>query len=198
MGQYVRTDMVVQEWLRVNGAALRPAHPTTLDAAQQYLMSGRAWAVPTMQDVSLAEAYRTGTAPRLLPLVLRPWTEYLAISVRGVLTDQAGTVRVSLMEWVPGVLPTDPGTLVGAGTEVLLTQEHLPVMAIPASLADWQEVPWFGAGALGAAVPVGGGQGCIQATPDNDWIPRWLQVTVTDGEVHDIAVRTFVSADEVP
>jgi len=191
--------MVIQEWQRVNGASLRPTHPATLDAAQQYLMAGRAWAVPTMQDVAQAKAYRTGSTPRLVPVVLRPWTEYLAVSVRGVLTDQTGTVRVSLMRWVPGALPDDPGTLLSAGTDILLTQEHLPVLSgVPATLAAWQEVPWFGAGSLGAAVPVGGGQGCIQVTPANEWLPRWLYVLCSDSEVHDIAVRTFASSDEVP
>lgn len=188
MGKYVHQEMVISPWTVPNGADLRPCHPDTVDRGQQHIMAGLPWAVPTVCDVSKAFTKMSPYTPGYVPLILRPWQEFIVLAVRAVCTETDGTVAIALMELGGGGTPVALGL-----NSIALTQAELSVQAAPTTLPGWQQVPWYGVGALGSSAPAGSGKGCIQLTPVNAWQTAWLEVDVSHAVVHDIAVRTYCS-----
>jgi hypothetical protein len=191
MGQFVQDQWTIKDQSVVNGNEARATDPWWLDNAQKYLISGESWHVPTISDVNKTPYPVSGTAH--FPLYIRPWTGAIGFMVRGILTDEAGTVDITINR-----VSTPPTTLTELGlTNISLDHDDLITQTEPTTETGWQAIDWYGVGVLGSSTPSGTGKWTIQLTPSNAWTEAWIKLDLSNAVVHDVAIRTFVSQNEL-
>lgn len=166
-----------------NCAEARANHPWWINAAQQVLIAGHPWDVAATEEVNFVN---------VVPLILRPWASALAISIKAVLTDEAGTVGISLNVALDA---GPPATYTQVSlNQIALDHEDLDTVdAAPTTQAEWQAIEWYAAGSLGSSAPSGDTKASLQFTPANEWRDTYLVVSVSNAKVHDIKITPFAS-----
>ncbi len=164
-----------------NGNEARASDPMWIDQAHNYTISGHDWAHPA--------GIVDNTSP--VPVLLRPWCEFVAVAIRGVVTDAStGAVTFTLYDEADAVQISD--------MDIDLDGNDLDLWSpAPNSLSEWNQVAWYGAGALAYASPPAAGKGSLQVTPSNSWRRCWLHIDTTDAEVFAIRLRSYASPNQI-
>jgi hypothetical protein len=178
----VPKNWTIPDYTISNGNEARAIHPMWIDQAHNYVISGHDWACPA----SLVD----GASP--IPVLLRPWCEFVAVAVRAVVTDSStGLVSITMYDEADAVK-------VSAMDIELDANDLDPWNPAPASISEWNQIAWCGAGAIGYASPPSAGKGSIQLTPSNSWRRCWLHIDLTDAEIYALRLRCYASPNPLP
>lgn len=190
MAIFVAKERSIQQYAFPNGSEERAQHPRVLDTDQTFLIAGHSWSIPLGVIYGSGGYEGGGGGQRVdLPLLLRPWTEYIAVGVQGIVTTAGGTVDFAIWNEAFGAKISLQ--------DISLSDNDLGVdTPAPTDLTGWSAISMYGCGSLGYDAPAGG-KGALQVTPSNAWVKCWLRCTLTNAAAHAIYLRTFASPLEI-
>jgi len=197
MGQFIRQEWMIQDLAAANGQEQRFADPVYVDTSQKFVISGHSWEMGAVANCMHGQKISTAAqgTDLVIPLVLRPWVDRVAVAVKARLDDEDGSVEITLMDTPTGTPPTLSQF---SDNNIKLTMEDLDVQAsFPASEDAWQAVEWTAVGNLATDGASGDTKHMLQFTPVNAWQDVFCVVAISNAELHSIKFKQFSSADEL-
>ena len=186
-----------------NGNEARYCHPRDLDAVQLYLTAGFPWFSGTNHapfDVRLIEEEVSAVADSVIkiPLLVRPWTEFVDVSLRalGCNTAPGGGAADHIIDLA---LKNNAGDVQHLGSGITFTDE-LPnqpytSVAVCSDGTAWSPYSWLGSTWAQPGTP-DAGEGSLKLQPQNAWRFLWLVITITGFvSIAGVRIATYPSAD---
>lgn len=197
MGQFIIQEWAIQNLSAANGQEQRYADPLYVDTSHKFLISGHPWEMGAVSSGMYGQKLSTASqgTDLTIPLILRPWTDRLAVAVKAVLDDEDGYVHITLKD-----NPTVPPVTLSqfSDNDIKLTMEDLDVSAaFPATEIAWQSVEWTAVGNLAVDSATGDTKHMLQFSPVNAWQDVFCIIEISNAELHSIKFKQFSSADEL-